>query len=561
MDPGKRATLVTLIVALGLTGLSVLLHMENRERAGGLWRDEASSVALSSAASFAAIYENLQYDSFPLGWFLVLRGWIRAAGAEDPSLRTLGLIVGLACLAAIWRNGWLFAHRIPLVTLLLLGVSGAVIRYGDSLRAYGAGILTGTLMFGSLWNLTRRITPWSVVVAVLSSLLAVHSVYNNAVFLFAVCMGGVAVMWMRRSRAGVILYLAVGALCVLSLLPYLSTFRLMRGWIELFRYDLGPGWFLGKWKDALEMSGSWTPLLWTLTFLAGLAIVIVMLRRERGTCHPERERGIWLGGWCEKGQSEPATGEGLPPHRRDVAIFCGTTLLIGTLAYWLFLEFLSYETEPWYYLTLMTLIASSIDPLFGLVSARKRMVLALCVALIAGISVRGVRRSVRTPQTNIDLIAAKVTREASARDLVFLFPWQYGVTFQRYYRGAALWQTIPPIATHKVHRYDQFKAMVSDPRALARFLEETDRKLEAGGRIWIVSSTGLLENSEPVLLPLHKPRLPKGDHLWRMRLSVLLSQRRAREGLFRTGAGTSLYENAILEVGAPRQTSGKSPVP
>jgi len=61
-------------------------------------------------------------------------------------------------------------------------------------------------------------------------------------------------------------------------------------------------------------------------------------------------------------------------------------------------------------------------------------------------------------QTNIDIVARTVAARAASTDLIVVAPWQFGVTFQRYYRGPASWVTIPSIADHQVHRYDLIKS-------------------------------------------------------------------------------------------------------
>lgn len=512
------------IVAVALTLLSCYLHLQNFTHAGALWRDEVNTVELASEPTLSSTYASLQFDSFPLLWFIVLRNFMRVAGSGDFALRALGLSAGLLTLAAIWVNGRLFRHRAPVLALFLIGVNGAVIRYGDSLRGYGLGILTGTLMFGALWNLTRRMSWLTVTLATFSALIAVHSLFYNAVLLLAVCMGGVAVTLRRRSVPGIAAFLGIGLLCALSLAIYIPTFRAASDWNDLVRYDIAVSWFWSKWGDALEMTGLSMKLLWSAIFVSGFAMAVVVLRRK----------------------DEDAAG-------KEIALFCLTTLLVGTIGYVVFLNALSYTTEPWYYLTLMVLIACCLDPLYGLLlRPGSRLVMATAVAIVALLAIEPVLVTVRSPLTNIDLLAAKISRESSPDDLVFVFPWQNGVSFQRYYRGTAPWQTIPPLGFHRWHRYDLFKAVMSDKNALAAFLSDVENRLRAGGRVWIIAPNGLLENPHPKLFPEHKPRLPKDDHLWRMRLSVLLSHQRRRVELFKTGTVRGLYENLNLEVGAPR---------
>lgn len=522
-----RARQATTIVAVALTLLSCYLHLQNFTNAGSLWRDEINTVELASQPSISNIYANLQYDSFPLIWFFLLRTFMRVAGWEDYALRAFGLSIGLLTLGAVWINGRLFPHRVPVLALFLIGVNGALIRYGDSLRAYGLGLLTGTLMFGALWNLTRRMNAASVTLALLSALFAVHSLFYNAVFLFAVCMGGTAVMLRRKSAGGVTVFLGIGLICALSLAIYFPSFRAAGEWNAQVRYDLATSWYWFKWGNALEMTGLWMRDMWSATFLLGCLMALVVLQKK----YPDQSK-------------------------KEIGIFCLTTLLVGTIGYVVFLEALSYSTEPWYYLTLMALLACCLDPLFGLpgkIGPRLALTAALTIAAI--LAIEPVLFAVRRPHTNIDRLATKISTEASPNDLVFIFPWQNGVSFQRYYRGPARWQTVPPLAFHRWHRYDLFAAVLSEKDALEAFLSEVETRLNAGGRVWIVTDRGFLENPDPKLFPNNKPRLPRGDQLWRMRLSILLSNHRRRMELFRTSVAGGTYEDLILEVGAPRVTT------
>lgn len=522
-SPSGQSRLLLPVVAIFLTLLSCYLHFQNFEHAGALWRDEVNTIELASEAELSSTFANLQYDSFPLLWFIVLRGFMRVAGSADEVLRAFGLVVGLLTIVACWVNAWMFRHHIPLLVLFLIGINGAVIRYGDSLRGYGLGILTGTLMFGALWNLTRRMNVSSVALATICSLLAVHSLFYNAVFLFAVCMGGSAVMLLRRSRNGLMAVLGIGAVCAASLLTYVPTFRAARAWNELVRYDLDVSWFWSKWNDAVQMSGVSMRLVWSVAVVLCCAIAISALNRS------SEERA------------------------RETALFCGTTLVVGIIAYIIFLRVLRYSTEPWYYLTLMVLMACCLDPLLGLLAgSRARIAQAIGVMFVTILSLSAVLDSARSPLTNIDQLAAKITRESSAGDLVFVFPWQNGVSFQRYYRGQASWQTVPPLEFHRWHRYDLFKNIMADPKALDRFLTGVEQRLSAGARVWIVAPTGLLENRNPKLFPAQNPRLPSGDHLWRMRLSILLSERRHRTELYTTKTPNRPdYEDLLLDVGSP----------
>src|SRR5262245_60519474 len=109
------------IVALLLTLVVVGLDLNYARDAGALWRDEANSYAMASYPSLSTTWHRLQFDSFPMLWYLALRAWIRLAGQTDMGFRIFGLIVNIGILAILWFNAWRMSRRPPIVALMLLG--------------------------------------------------------------------------------------------------------------------------------------------------------------------------------------------------------------------------------------------------------------------------------------------------------------------------------------------------------------------------------------------------------------------------------------------------------
>ena len=67
-------------------------------------------------------------------------------------------------------------------------------------------------------------------------------------------------------------------------------------------------------------------------------------------------------------------------------------------------------------------------------------------------------------QTNIDLIAAQLREQAGPNDLILVYPWYCGITFNRYYHGAAPWTTLPALSDPRIHRYDLLKEKLAARR-------------------------------------------------------------------------------------------------
>lgn len=109
---------------------------------GALWRDEANTVALITFPSLSDVWKNLQFDSFPMLWLLVLRGFSAAVGPmNDHAFRSLGFMIGLAMVGALWFYARTLRQSYPLISLALFAMSPSVIIWGDSLRGYGFGIV------------------------------------------------------------------------------------------------------------------------------------------------------------------------------------------------------------------------------------------------------------------------------------------------------------------------------------------------------------------------------------------------------------------------------------
>ena len=449
-------------VALVATAALVGLHAVFLAHAGGLWRDEANSVGLATLPSPSEIWANLQFDSFPALWFVALRSWIAAGlGASDLGLRALGLIVGLGVLGVLWRSGRRTGASPPLVALALIGFNSTVIVYGDSVRGYGLGVLTGLLAIGELWLVADEPTPRRVLVAALAAVASVQCLFQNALLLFAACSGGAVVSLRRRLPGRAVTILGIGAASALSLLPYRGAIRSASEWNDILRYDIDLSWIGFRLRQALEETGPHSPLAWSLLCLLAVVGPCAVLAR-RGNAVPERERDL---GW-----------------------FSITTLLVGSLSYLLFVRTLRYAMQPWYFLTWMVLGAWCIEVAFTLVarSAGGRISRLGVAVFLMALAFAPVWRSVHSRRTDLDLVAAEIERAAREGDIVVLCPWYYGVTFWRYYRGNAEWLTIPPVSFHRYHRQDLLKRLMESEDAIRPVLEKMEKALCGGNRVFWV---------------------------------------------------------------------------
>src|SRR5207244_2663148 len=97
---------------------------------------------------------------------------------------------------------------------------------------------------------------------------------------------------------------------------------------------------------------------------------------------------------------------------------------------------------------------------------------------------------------------AQSASQAAVHDLVVVVPWPFGISFQRYYHGAAPWTTIPNISDHRVHRYDLIKAKMIAEYPIDDLTESIRTTLVGGNRVWFVGGLNLPRPEEgPMILP------------------------------------------------------------
>jgi hypothetical protein len=356
--------------------------------------------------------------------------------------------------------------------LTLLGFNSAVLTYGDSIRGYGLGMLTGLLMFGAVWQAIDAPNPGRIFLAVLAVLAALHSIYYNVVFVFAACLGGATVALRRKSRRSAAIILGTGALCVSSLLIYLGTIRKVREWNIILHADVTPGWILQKLQEAFASTSEAILRVWI--GLALLAAAGVVFNSSRGAVVIQ------------------------PDRRSDAALYCGAALLAGVPAYLLFLKTLGYLMQPWYFLVLMALVAACLDaPLRLLVqsiatrSARLALIVAAAVLVISPMW-----KAAKTRMTNMDHVASKVGELAAKGDLIVVSPWLLGISFDRYYHGKAQWITVPPVSLHDSHRYDLLKERMMSGSAMAPVLKGMEEALREGHNVFWVGDLSLPKQGE-----------------------------------------------------------------
>src|SRR5207244_301679 len=117
-----------------------------------------------------------------------------------------------------------------------------------------------------------------------------------------------------------------------------------------------------------------------------------------------------------------------------------------------------YPTHPWNYVPLMAFSAVCLDAMFFSVWRWARPVAMILAALTISTTFLFELPAVKCRQTNVDLVAASLSSEVAPNDYVIVHAFYCGVTFKRYYKGAAPWTTLPPLEDYTLQRFDLFQA-------------------------------------------------------------------------------------------------------
>ncbi len=494
------------LAASGLAAAVAALAAARMLYAGGLWRDEAGAARLAALPGWRQIVALFPHEAFPPLFPFVVRAYTRLAGDGDLALRAFGLAVWLAVAALLWRNARTTARTLPLLSLALVGLDAPFLVFGESLRGYGLGCACILLLYGLLARglaapagrpLDDRGGGAMALAAVTAAaaVASVQLVLGNAALVLALTLAAAVVAAARRRWRRAASALAGAAAAAASLLPYRAELAdAQRQWGDIVTYRIG---LHQIWNGLIATVGP-RPVLGVWLLLAGIGLAGLgrALHRQR--------------------TAAAASSADAESWRIDMAAFAGLTIVGALVAQAAFLEVLGYTPRPWYFLSLLALLATALDTLFGALSraaaGRYAAVRLAAVALVVAAQVIPLSAGVEARQTNADLVARRLERAAAPRDLVVVIPWYDGVSFARYYRGAAPWTTLPEIADHRFHRYDLLRAKLAARAPLADLLQAVAATLRAGHRVWLVGRPRWPRRGEIVAERPPAPRSADGWH-------------------------------------------------
>ena len=529
-EPAKR---LEWGVAAAAALLILCFHFVFWLRAGALWRDEVNTLQMATWPSVREICDALQYDSFPLLSSLAFRPWaVSPWGETDFGLRAFGFMVGITILAALWLDARLKGISVPLLSMPLFALSPLVIRFGDSIRPYGLGMVFLLAASGLIWRVSVKPGRLQIIGAALSAVLAVQCLYQNSLLLLAFCAAGIVVCARSRQWKRALQVSAIGGVSALSMAPYYEALRTAQDWGVV---NQAPISWQGIWRvlaSALAAAGGY--MAWVWLGLCALSLVGA--------------------GWCCARRGSRPVSE----SQADLVLFSGTILVIATVTFLLFLKWARLLSQPWYYLPLMAVWAVSIDAILAAL-ARRAAVRTFRVAaamVILALSIPRGWSEIQVRQTNVDLVASRLAESVKAGDLIVVSPWYYGVAFQRYYRGQAPWMTVPPIEDLKIHRYDLLKEKMKSSDPIRTLLARMSETLRSGNSLWLVGGWPARPKGS-----LPEPLLPAPDRRsgwnnyayisnWAAQAEHLVQVRacQVKAIAISSGARVNPYENLVLQV-------------
>lgn len=517
------------LVALGATAASIYLHAQNARWAGGLWRDEAHTAAAAIRPSLGDIWRGLSTDNFPLLSTLVVRAWGWSQwGRSDDGLRALGAIVGIAILAVFWWLGWRIHRSPPSVALALWAFNPVAIRFGDSVRPYGLGMLLQLLAACAMGRLALAPSWGRFLVASIVCTLAVQCLYQNAVFILAYGLAGCVIALRGGRPLHALPGLGAGAIAAVSLCPYVRPLWEARTLTPLMESNPDLNALLVALKAALGGENR------AILGIVGLIVVIAAawaMFRQLPVRFPARQ------------------------SFRDWSLYALVVFVLGSLGALALVGSTNFQPQSWHMLPVLVVCAFVADTVWGQsrwASAARAMALIM-VALIAW---NPTVEKLQVRQTNIDEIARWLESAAGPDDLIIVQPWYLGVTFHRYYHGAASWTTAPELSECDVHRYDLLKQAMATPQVLQPVIERLSRTLASGHRVWVVGRLLYLRSGAIIAPAPRAPLLETGwrsgpyHAMWELEIAAALGRVARERGqiLFEESPAAQKDENVELRV-------------
>ena len=375
-------------------------------------------------------------------------------------------------LVALWAASLLTGKRPPLLSLALAGLNFNIIRYGDTIRAYGLASALAVLTLALVWWFLEKPGVRSGLLAAAGAVLSVQALYQNAFFVMAIC---------RRQNWNAFKVLILGLPAALSLVPYAVPIHRAQAW-----------WLVSKTGINLEVF--FNRLFQATDNLMGVWVVLVVVAAIFGLSQ-------FFATEADK-KNRPS----------DLSLFAGIALVLGLAGFTFFIKSSGLPTKVWYYIPALVFAAVCCDAVLPRVPRAAHLGILGATIASAFLGCASAYSNLQWRQTNGDLVTALAAQKAGLRDLIVVYPWYDGITFFRYYDGAAAWTTLPPLTDHRFHRYDLLKAQLQKTNAIASVLAQAETVLRAGNKVWVAGEYRIPQANRPA--PSDLPPAPNGPQGW-----------------------------------------------
>jgi 4-amino-4-deoxy-L-arabinose transferase-like glycosyltransferase len=421
MTPAGRLGAKGTAVLLTLGAFTLRVHGLDFQ---SLWRDEVDSIHFATRdLSLVAGMFLKEGENGPL-YFALLRPWIHAVGTSDFALRYSSLLFGVLIVPLIFILGRRVAgDRVGLLGALLASLSPYLIWYSQELKMYALITVLSALSASFLTSalLRNRWRHWMGFVLVTTLNLFCHLL---AVLVIPFGMAAFA-MWPRKDRNLVRRGLVAFGFLLIPYLP-LAAWQ-MPLWVSPFTTghpEVPPGSMLSSLLFAFSMNaapiGEMLPVsLFVFLLLAGSFLyrsgpLEVKRRRFR-----EATAGWKIRRWVED---------------RWAAIFLGLYLVVPILGIYLISLGMPIFTDRYLIIAIPSFF---ILLAMGLVAVgdRVKLLLPVCLLLVALIDVRSLAFQSQTPIKSDFRTAARYVRERVNYEEPFLFLIPYVEKNFRHYHG------------------------------------------------------------------------------------------------------------------------------
>jgi hypothetical protein len=481
-EPQNPPRKVEVGVGIALTLWIVVLHILFLTHAGALWRDECEVVGFATMPTMADTFHSLHYGNFPPLSVMLVRFWTLAGLGSDAGYRVLGFLIGLGTLGALWFAARALGPRAPLLALALFAANPLNIRIGDSIRAYGLGILLVVLTQALIWKFIQTPRPLFGIPAAVMAVLSVQSHYACSWFVLAFCMAGWAVTLPQKqwkTAGGIAL---IGLLAALSMLIDVDNLWQSREWFRVTQASQGFDQVLDALLETCRAGGPWMAIIWSWLFGMALAAACMF---------------AW--------QSRPPT-----------MIYSGVTLALATALFLGFMWYSSVSPRMWHFPILLAPTALAIEGVLAAIPlARVQWARATLAVVLVLVSVPICRKEVTQRQTNIDLVAQKLKASTRPGDMIVVSPWYFGLSLRRYL-DERKWTSIPPIADYRFHRYDLLRERMASPNPIGELEEQIRQTLRGGHAVWVAGMFRSLQPGAPPpkVYPPYRDWMPMADALY-----------------------------------------------